>query len=196
MNKKSGVRTGIVVLVLLLAVGFAAVTTQLVINGTINIGANTEDFENNVIFKTATHTGATEINGETAGTAEISADKKSITWTTQVLDNIGETATLTYNVQNNSQYDAALGQLKCSWGTTYDEATAATSLSNEYITVAPANGLNGTTLTKGAITDTTNISANDTILVTQIKSYVGEGNQSTTSYTFTCQMTATAANGQ
>ena len=46
-----------------------------------------EDFENNVIFKTATHTGATELNGETAGSAEISADKKSITWTTQVLDN-------------------------------------------------------------------------------------------------------------
>lgn len=196
MNKKSGVRTGIVVLVLLLAVGFAAVTTQLVINGTINIGANTEDFENNVIFKTASHAGPTELTGETAGSADISVDKKSITWTTQVLDNIGETATLTYTVQNNSQYDATLGQLKCSWGTTYDETTAATSLSNEYITVAPANGLNGTTLTKGESTDTTNISANDTILVTQIKSYVGEGNTSTKSYTFTCQMTATAADGQ
>ena len=193
MKKKSGMRSGIVVLVLLLAVGFAAVTTQLVINGTINIGANSTDFEQNVIFKTATHTGDVQLDGETAGTATISADGKTITYSTQVLDNIGETATLTYTIQNNSQYGASLGQLKCSWGSTYDESTAAASLTdNEYVNVVATNGLNGTTLAKGAVTDTTNISAADTVVVTQKKSYAGDASNTSHTYTFTCQMTATA----
>jgi len=192
MKNKSGIRSGIVVLVLLLAVGFAAVTTQLVINGTINIGANSDDFEHNVIFKTATHTGPTQLDGETAGTATIAADGKSITYSTQVLDNIGETATLTYTIQNNSQYNASLGQLKCSFGSTFDSETAATTISNEYVEVVATNGLNGTTLAKGASSDTTNISSPDTVIVTQKKSFAGGESATSQVYTFTCQMTATA----
>ena len=36
---------------LLLGIGFAAVSTTLYINGTVNIKADTQNFEENVIFK-------------------------------------------------------------------------------------------------------------------------------------------------
>ena len=194
---KNGTRSAIVVLVLLLAIGFAAVSTTLVINGTINIGANTTDFEDNVIFKTATHTGPTQVTGETAGSAQISNDGKSIVWTTQLLDNIDETATLTYTIQNNSQYNATLGQMQCAFGElTTDEAWAAATKgasitdSNGYIQVVATNGQSGQTLVKGTSSSTTNISAADTVIVTQKKSYAG--NEDPTTIKFTCRMTATA----
>ena len=193
---KNGTKTAIVVLVLLLAIGFAAVSTTLVINGTIRIGANATDFETNVIFKSANHTGATQVSGEAAGIATISADGKSITWTTQLLDNINETATLTYTIQNNSQYNATLGEVQCAFGTITNDAdwasaTKAATISNEYVQVVATNSQNGASIAKGTTTDTTNISGVDTVVVTQKKSYAGETNPG--EYTFTCRLTATAS---
>ena len=60
MKKNKTAKTGIIVAILLLAVGFAAITTTLVINGTAKIVPDSENFEKNVIFTEATATeGAT-----------------------------------------------------------------------------------------------------------------------------------------
>ena len=90
-------KTGLLVLVLLLAIGFAAVATTLLLNGTAVIGANQEDFE--VYFSSATT--------DDGGTALISNDKKAITYSTKLLKNIDDTAELEYTVKNDSaNYDA------------------------------------------------------------------------------------------
>ncbi len=88
---------GIIVLVLLLAVGFAAVATNLIINGQATIGVNQEDF--NVYFSKAV--------AEEGGTAAISGDKKTITYSTKTLRAINDEAVLEYTVTNDSaNYDA------------------------------------------------------------------------------------------
>jgi hypothetical protein len=88
---------GIIVLVLFLAVGFAAVTTNLLINNTANISNNQDDFD--VLF--------TKAKSESGGYASIGTDGKTITYSTKKLSMIGDTATLDYTVKNySSQYDA------------------------------------------------------------------------------------------
>ena len=89
---------GIIVLVLLLTIGFAAVATTLVLNVAAVIGANQEDFD--VYFSKA--------STDVGGTAVINPDtRRIITYTTKELKGIGEKATLEYTVMNNSsQYDA------------------------------------------------------------------------------------------
>jgi cytochrome c oxidase assembly protein Cox11 len=201
MNNKSGIRTGIVVLVLLLAVGFAAVTTQLVINGTINIGANTSDFESNVKFHTASATGSANasVTGDTNAAASISSDGKTITFTTQILDTIGETSVLEYDVENGSQYDAQLGDMKCvegNYNATNFPATATTSFTDTtgHVTVTSNNELTGTTIAKKSGTTPTVSAGKAHVTVTMIKSYVGDDTTTppTTqkTITFTCMMTA------
>nr|MCR5223931.1 hypothetical protein [Bacilli bacterium] len=68
-------RIGLIILLLLLAVGFASVTTNLIINNNVNISAKTDDFS--VVFKSA--------NTEEESTATISEDKKVITYITKEL---------------------------------------------------------------------------------------------------------------
>ena len=120
---------------LLLGIGFAAVSTTLYINGTVNIKADTQNFEENVIFKTAT------VDSESAAagtTAEISSDGKTITLTTHKLKSIDETVTLDYTIENKSQYAAELGALTC---------TSEDSDLSTYIALTEKNTLNGTTKT-------------------------------------------------
>ncbi|MCR5223596.1 MAG: InlB B-repeat-containing protein [Bacilli bacterium] len=93
MKKKS--LLGIIVLVLLLTIGFASVTTNLLINNTANIGLNKNDF--NVIFT----------NVSSSENATISEDGTSITYVTPTFSSVGYSSMLTYTVTNNSsQYDA------------------------------------------------------------------------------------------
>lgn len=93
---KSFNKTGIVVLIVLLAVGFAAVTTGLIMNGSTSISANIPDFD--VYFDSATTS-----NGSTA---TISQDKKTITFTGKDLSAPGQSITLDYSVFNASfNYD-------------------------------------------------------------------------------------------
>lgn len=94
---KKSVRLGIIVLVAMLVIGFAIVTTTLVINGTAKVGQNAADFD--VYFSRAV--------AEEGGTATISQNKKEITYTTKQLMAIGDIAELNYRVTNDSsQYDA------------------------------------------------------------------------------------------
>ncbi|MCR5223573.1 MAG: InlB B-repeat-containing protein [Bacilli bacterium] len=90
-------RIGLILLLLLLTVGFATVTTNLIINNTSNISTKPDDFS--VIFKSA--------NTEEDSSATISEDKKIITYETKELINPGDKSELTYVIKNNSsQYDA------------------------------------------------------------------------------------------
>ena len=88
----------VIVLVLMLVIGFAAVTSTLVINGILNIGENSDDF--NIIFTSA------KIDG-TKRNDVINADKTSITYETKMLTTIDEESVLDYEVTNTSRnYDA------------------------------------------------------------------------------------------
>ena len=101
MKKKAS----IVIAVLLLAVGFAAVSTTLIINGSVNIGENTDDFS--VIFTKAT------LDGTDVYANVISEDKKTITFETNDLKALNQTSVLNYEVTNNSaNYDAEV-QVNC-----------------------------------------------------------------------------------
>ena len=89
----------LILLVLLLTVGFAAVSTTLVMNGSIGIAYKKSDF--NVIFTSATVKGNNEVK------ATISGDKKTINFKTDKLSVVGDSAELIYKVKNDStQYDA------------------------------------------------------------------------------------------
>ena len=97
-------KRNIMILVFMLVIGFAAVSTTLVINGTLNIGYNEENFSSSVVYTRA----------ETEdGTAEINQDDKNITFETNKLENVNETATLEFDVTNKSRnYDAEV-TIKC-----------------------------------------------------------------------------------
>jgi hypothetical protein len=80
-------------------VGFAAVSTSLIINGNTAIKTNATDFD--VYFSSAI--------AETGGSATITSNKKQITYNTKELLNVGDTATLDYSIYNNSSnYDASV----------------------------------------------------------------------------------------
>ncbi len=89
----------IMILILLLIIGFASVTTTLVLNGKVGIGVELDDF--NVIFIEALLDGKEDIR------TSISEDKKTITFSTDKLINVGDNSRLDYKVKNTStQYNA------------------------------------------------------------------------------------------
>ena len=91
-------KRNVIILVVMLIVGFAAVTSTLVINGVFNIGENKDDFK--IIFTSAS------IDG-TKRDDVINADKTSITYETKTLTTIDEESVLDYEVTNTSRnYDA------------------------------------------------------------------------------------------
>lgn len=95
-------RIGIILLLLLLTVGFATVTANLIINNNANISANTGDFD--VIFYSA--------STDEESSAIISNDKKTITYNTKELVKVGDKTELTYEIKNNSsQYDADINMV-------------------------------------------------------------------------------------
>ncbi len=95
----------IAVTILLLAIGFAAISTTLIINGSTKVGENTDDFS--VIFTAAS------LDGTDVYTNVISADKKTITFETSELKKLNQTSVLNYEVTNNSaNYDAEV-QVNC-----------------------------------------------------------------------------------
>ncbi len=95
---KKMTKHGIVGLILILAVGFAAVATNLIINGNTVVGSNQNDFD---VYFTSAIT-------EEGSTATINpSNNKEITYVTKKLSFVGNSSTLDYTVYNNSsQYDA------------------------------------------------------------------------------------------
>ena len=82
---KKGSMVGILVLIVLLVIGFATISTNIMINGNANLSFNENYF--NVIFTEAT----------TDGTYTISEDKQEINYTTKSLSNVGDKAIIEYN---------------------------------------------------------------------------------------------------
>ena len=97
MKNKKGL---IFVLIILMSVGFAAVTTTLIINGRTTIAENKEDYQ--VYFSGAV------VDKEDYTNEIISKDKKTITFET-ILKSKDEISTLEYEVTNASTiYDASV----------------------------------------------------------------------------------------
>lgn len=189
--KKKGMKSGIVIAILLLAVGFAAVTTTLYIIGTIRIVPDTADFVNNLIFNSVESSVA-----ET--TAVITADEngvegKAIQITTHELKTIGETVVITYDVINNSQYDAEIGELSCTMSSDRDDDLAAEGKAiGDYITVTPGHVLS-TTYNAGNPLLSKSTSVKDTLTITMVKSYAGTSTDNeAVSITLDCEMVANA----
>ena len=92
--------------ILLLGIGFAAVSTTLYINGNVGITANEADFD--VKFTSA------KLDGTDISTSAISSDGKTITYGTNDLSMVGDKSTLDFEVTNNSElYDAEVS-IECS----------------------------------------------------------------------------------
>ena len=92
--------------ILLLGIGFAAVSTTLYISGNVGITANEADFD--VKFTKA------KLDGTDISTSAISADGKTITYGTNDLSMVGDKSTLDFEITNNSElYDAEVS-IECS----------------------------------------------------------------------------------
>lgn len=203
---KGKTKKSIVVLIVLLAIGFAAVTTTLTINGTIKLGANQKNFEDNLVFtrasldySDATKTDIADVTGEGAegDKLRILDRGKSISFTTETLKSIGETVTLSYDITNNSQYGAEFTGITCD---VYDGAVVDESKKTdnpEYITLDVKNFKNPLAEGETDETQATNKKIaskgkieNQTIKVTMKKSYVGTETETTKTYTVKCTINA------
>ena len=159
---------------LLLGIGFAAVSTTLYIQGTVNIKADQEGFQNKVVFKSVS------LNGTDISASAIIDSGKKISFTTEALKSINETATLKYTIENTSQYAARIGSLTC---------TPTDTTANTYLTLTATNALNNTLLAKNAT------STEDTVTVEMIRSYAGTTGGTGTeekTYTYECSLPVTA----
>lgn len=96
--------------ILFLAVGFASVSTFLIINGGVGIATNDADWDVKFIEADLTNE-----KGEAAGTAQIIDDGKKIVFTSEELNHKGAKTILDYTILNNSsQYDAEV-TINCKW---------------------------------------------------------------------------------
>ena len=148
MKKKSA----IIIAILIMCVGFAAISTTLVINGTAKVSENTQDFS--VIFTKAS------LDGTDVYANIISEDKKAINFSTNDLKTLNQTSVLTYEVTNNSSnYDAEV-QINCKAkeNTTTKYTSIINELENNTTVVKAKETLNGTltiTLNKTATEEVT-----------------------------------------
>ena len=131
-------KVSIVVAILLLAVGFAAISTTLIINGSTKVGENADDF--NVIFTSAT------LDGTDVYKNVISEDKKTINFSTNELKTLNQTSVLNYKVSNNSSnYDAEVTvNCKVKDNTTAKYTSIKNELENNATVIKAKEALNGT----------------------------------------------------
>ena len=134
MKKKSA----IIIAIILMSIGFAAISTTLVINGSANVSENNEDFS--VIFTAAS------IDGNDVYSTAVDETKKTITFTTSELKTLNQTSILTYEVTNNSSnYDANV-TVTCvpKTGTTAKYTSIKNKLDNDATVVKAKSSINGT----------------------------------------------------
>ena len=134
MKKKSM----LIIAILLMSIGFAAISTTLIINGNAKVSENNEDFS--VIFTAAS------IDGKDVYTTAVDDTKKTITFTTSELKTLNQTSILTYEVTNNSSnYDANVS-VTCvpKDGTTAKYTSIKNKLDNDAIVVKAKESVNGT----------------------------------------------------
>ena len=128
----------LIITIILMSIGFAAVSTSLIINSNIKVSENNEDFS--VIFTKAS------LDGEDVYSSVVDDTKKVITFTSKDLMKIGDSSTLTYEVTNNSNnYDAEV-KITCvpSMGTTAKYTSIKNKLENDATVVKAKETLTGT----------------------------------------------------
>ena len=131
-------RNMLIIAILLMSIGFAAISTTLIINGNAKVSENNEDFS--VIFTAAS------IDGKDVYTTAVDDTKKTITFTTSELKTLNQTSILTYEVTNNSNnYDANI-TVTCvpKTGTTAKYTSIKNKLDNDATVVKAKETLNGT----------------------------------------------------
>lgn len=106
-----------------MAVAFAAVTTSLIINGSLSIGTNRADF--GIYFSKAF------LDSKDVSNRVISTDGQSLTFETRKLNTLGDSTKLEYEVTNASKNYDALVRINCEY-TNLDENTSEDILA-EYI---------------------------------------------------------------
>lgn len=102
-NRKTVVVAFLLIAVMLLGVGYAALTDVLVINGTADITAEGAQsaFNEDVYFSNA-------VAGTSGDVAEIGADPDMATFTASKLTGQGDTATFTFTIKNAGDVDATV----------------------------------------------------------------------------------------
>ena len=94
-------RKSILIIIALMAIGFAAITTGILINGSTTISENQTEFE--IVFTRGL------LDEEDKSSEIISQDKKTITFTSKDLKDVGDKSVLIYDVTNLSNiYDASV----------------------------------------------------------------------------------------
>ncbi len=134
MKKKSM----LIIAILLMSIGFAAVSTTLIINGNAKVSENQDDFS--VIFTAAT------LDGKDVYASVVDDTKKIITFESSELKTLNQTSVLTYEVTNNSSnYDAEV-KVTCvpKEGTTAKYTSIKNKLDNDATIVKAKESLNGT----------------------------------------------------
>ena len=92
-------KSAIIVVIVFMMIGFASISTTLIINSNIKVSENETDFD--VYFSKA------RLDTIDVYESIISQDKKTITFNTNSLSKVGDKSILTYEVTNNSNnYDA------------------------------------------------------------------------------------------
>lgn len=86
----------LLVLILLLTIGFAALATTLYINGSTKISVNEDECKNSLMFTKAL------VDNVNLSSTIISNDGKTITFETKELKSVGDKSTLKYTITNNS----------------------------------------------------------------------------------------------
>ena len=131
-------KASLIITILLLAVGFAAVSATLIINGNVNIGENTDDFS--VIFTKAA------LDGQDVYNNVIDGSKKTITFETSDLKTLNQTSILSYEVTNNSaNYDAEVSvNCKVKENTTAKYTSIKNELEGNATKVLAKESVNGT----------------------------------------------------
>ena len=134
MKKKSM----LIVAIILMSIGFAAISTTLIINGNAKVSENQDDFS--VIFTAAT------LDGKDVYSSVVDDTKKTINFTTSDLKTLNQTSILAYEVTNNSSnYDAEVN-VTCvpKTGTTAKYTSIKNELENNATVVKAKESLNGT----------------------------------------------------
>ena len=131
-------RSAIIVAIVFMMIGFASISTSLIINGNTKVSENNEDFS--VIFTAAS------LDGEDVYSSVVDDTKKTITFTSKDLMKVGDSSILTYEVTNNSaNYDAEV-RVTCvpKDGTTAKYTSIKNELENDATVVKAKTSLNGT----------------------------------------------------
>ena len=134
MKKKSM----LIVAILLMGIGFAAISATFIINGSAKVSENNEDFS--VIFTAAS------VDGKDVYSTAVDETKKTITFTTSELKTLNQTSILTYEVTNNSSnYDAEVN-VTCvpKEGTTAKYTNIKNELDGNATVIKAKETLNGT----------------------------------------------------